>query len=163
MKKKPAQRSKAQRKKPAKYSPKLADIICGLIATGLSVKKVCEKPGMPCPRAIFNWLRTNETFRGLYEKAKEASADCLSDEMLDIADNASNDWMENNSEKSEGWLLNGDHIQRDKLRIETRKWLASKLKPKKYGDKIDVEHSGEIKLPDIIMPIFSSKKKEGAK
>jgi hypothetical protein len=64
----------------------------------------------------------------------------MAEEMLEIADDAKNDWMERQDDEGGniGWRLNGDHVQRSRLRIDTRKWLASKLKPKKYGDKLEL-------------------------
>jgi hypothetical protein len=63
----------------------------------------------------------------------------LTEEILDIADDGSNDWMEklDKDGKSVGWAVNGEAVQRSKLRVDARKWIASKLKPKKYGDKLD--------------------------
>jgi hypothetical protein len=68
---------------------------------------------------------------------------CLADELLEISDNGLNDWMERNGEGNVGWLVNGEAIQRSKLRVDTRKWVASKLKPKKYGDRQTFEHTGK--------------------
>ena len=79
--------------------------------------------------------------------AKEESADALVEDILDIADDGSNDWMAvHGKDGSEAWKLNGEHVQRSRLRVDTRKWIASKLKPKKYGEKIEVDnhHSGEV-------------------
>ena len=60
---------------------------------------------------------------------------------LELPHNAQNDWMErlDKDEQGIGWQLNGDHVQRSRLRIEARKWLMGKLKPKKYGEKLDVD------------------------
>jgi hypothetical protein len=106
---------------------------------------------MPSKTSVFRWLRTNEEFRDQYTRAKEESADALTDEMLDIADDGNNDWMVSHSDE-EGELryqINGEHIQRSRLRIETRKWLSSKLKPKRYGDKTTTEHTGSLGLTDM--------------
>lgn len=132
--------------RPEIYTQDLADRICAQLADGDSMRTVCKDDGMPCKTTVFMWLRTNEEFLNQYTRAKQESADALTDEMLDIADDASNDWMErrDKDDQSIGWQLNGDHVQRSRLRIETRKWLASKLKPKKYGDKIQQEISGVI-------------------
>jgi hypothetical protein len=97
---------------------------------------------MPCLRTVFNWLRVHESFVQQYARAKEESADALSDEMLEIADDGRNDWMKRNAEDDAGWVANGENVQRSRVRIDTRKWLASKLKPKKYGDKVDLTHAG---------------------
>jgi hypothetical protein len=71
--------------------------------------------------------------------------------MLDIADDGTNDWAKQQlgEDGPEVEVLNKEHIQRSRLRIETRKWLASKLKPKKYGDKITTEHTGTVGLSDM--------------
>lgn len=72
-------------------------------------------------------------------RAREAQADTLADELLDISDDARNDWMKrNHGDDDPGWVANGEHIQRSRLRVDTRKWIASKLKPKKYGDKLEL-------------------------
>lgn len=95
---------------------------------------------MPCVATVFNWFRKYPEFLEQYARAKQESADAFIEEMQDIADDGTNDWMErhNADGKSVGWQLNGEHVQRSRLRIDTRKWIASKLKPKKYGDKIEL-------------------------
>jgi len=104
---------------------------------------------MPDKATIFRWLRTIPEFRDQYARAKEESADALTDEMLEIADDASNDWMERHQKGNTGWEVNGEHIQRSRVRIDTRKWLASKLKPKKYGDKLAL--GGAEDLPPVAL------------
>jgi hypothetical protein len=83
-------------------------------------------------------------FLDQYARAKEESADAFVEDMLDIADDGSNDWMEQKDKDGEaiGWRENGEAIQRSRLRVDTRKWIASKLKPKKYGEKIETTHQG---------------------
>ena len=137
--------------RPSTYTQEIADEICAGLAEGKSLRTVCSAEHLPCVATVFNWFRTKEGFLEQYTRAKEESADALTDEMLDIADDGSNDWMANNSDE-EGKLnyqINGEHIQRSRLRIETRKWLSSKLKPKKYGDKITTEHTGVVGLIPI--------------
>ena len=122
--------------RPSKYSKKLSDEICAQLADGKSLRTVCLPDDMPDKATVFRWLRTNEEFRDQYARAKEESADALTDEMLDIADDGSNDWMKRHGKDEEDyWVVNGEHVQRSRIRIDTRKWIASKLKPKKYGDK----------------------------
>lgn len=130
--------------RPTDYTPELADAICARLADGESLRTVCLSGDMPNKSTVFRWLRTNIAFCDQYTRAKEESADALTDEMLDISDDGTNDWMERKGKDGEdiGWQVNGEHIQRSRLRIETRKWIASKLKPKKYGDKIDHTHAG---------------------
>jgi hypothetical protein len=97
---------------------------------------------MPSASTVFLWLRTKPEFSQQYAKAKEESADALIEEINDIADDGSNDWMERKNAEGEisGWVQNGEAIGRSRLRVDTRKWIASKLKPKKYGEKL--EHTG---------------------
>ena len=68
----------------------------------------------------------------------------MADEILDISDDGSNDYMAvTRKDESEAWQLNGENIQRSRLRVETRKWLMAKMKPKVYGEKLDVTSDGE--------------------
>lgn len=112
--------------RPSGFSQDLADHICEKIVLGWSLRKICEPENMPSIATIFNWLRTEPLFLENYMRAREHQADTFADEMADIADNPTGD------------------VQRDRLRVDTRKWITSKLKPKKYGDKVDVEHSGSV-------------------
>ena len=137
--------------RPSSYTQEIADEICAGLAEGKSLRTVCSADHLPALRTVFNWLGTKEDFLHQYTRAKEESADALTDEMLDIADDGTNDWAKQQlgEDGPEVEVLNKEHIQRSRLRIETRKWLASKLKPKKYGDKITTEHTGAVGLIPI--------------
>lgn len=137
--------------RPTKYTDKLADKFCSEVAKGYSSRTICKDAAMPCLATIFNWLRTNTEFLAQYEKAKEEQADALAEDMLDIADDGTNDWVERQGKDGSTYIvLNNEHVQRSRLRVDTRKWIASKLKPKKYGDKTAVEHSGNISLDKLV-------------
>ena len=131
--------------RPSKYSDKLVATICERLIEGQSLREICRDDDMPGERTVYAWLSQREDFQQRYALAREAQADLMAEEILDIADNASNDWMERNGDDNEGWQVNGEHIQRSRLRVDSRKWLMSKLKPKKYGDK--VQHSGDPDNP----------------
>lgn len=122
--------------RPSDYTQDIADKLCAALADGKSMRTVCAADDMPAKATVFRWIRTNEEFRDQYTRAKEESADALTDEMLDISDDVSNDYTKTDEN---GVRLNPENIQRSRLKIETRKWLASKLKPKKYGDKQFIE------------------------
>lgn len=136
--------------RPTIYSEEIADLICDGLADARSLRSICCDEGMPSQSTVFRWLGDERfaAFRERYARAREAQADAIFDEMLDIADDASNDWMERSPDdkRGPGWDLNGEHVQRSKLRIDARKWMASKLRPKVYGDKIEHEHTGGIAL-----------------
>lgn len=137
---------KAKTGRPSAFTEKTADIICERIKHGESLRAICRDDGMPSQSMVFRWLETNLIFREQYARAREVQADTLVDEILEISDNATNDWMARRSESEKGagvnsgWVLNGEHVQRSRLRVDSRKWFASKVAPKKYGDKI--EHTG---------------------
>jgi hypothetical protein len=96
---------------------------------------------MPSPSTIFKWINDIPEFSDKYAHAKEAQADYFAEELLDIADDGSNDWMTKRFGETEVEIPNPEVLQRSKLRVDTRKWLMSKFKPKRFGDK--VQHTGE--------------------
>jgi hypothetical protein len=99
---------------------------------------------------VFRWLESNDAFREQYARAREAQADTLADEILEISDDGSNDWMQRTGKDQEpAWQLNGEHVQRSRLRVDSRKWFASKVAPKKYGDKLEVAGDRENPLTVI--------------
>lgn len=130
--------------RPSKYTNKLADKICQMIAQGQSVRSICSKKDMISMQTFFRWLRENDKFSEQYARACEERSYMHAEEILEIADDATNDYMEQHDESDEltGYKLNGENIQRSRLRIDTRKWLMSKLNPKVYGDKLDMTTNG---------------------
>ena len=141
-KKSPAPKKAAKKNaggRPSSYSESVAAKICESLAQGKSLRTVCKGKGMPNASTVFVWLSKHPKFQEQYARAKEASADAMGEEILDISDDASNDWMEKHGKDGDvGYILNGEHVQRSRLRIDSRKWLMSKMKSKKYGDKLDV-------------------------
>jgi hypothetical protein len=139
--------------------------ICERIANGESLRGICAGEGMPSAPLVMKWLANDEdgALREQYARAREAQADHIFDEILEIADDGKNDWMEKNGEESVGYALNGEHVQRSKLRIDARKWMAGKMRPKVYGDKIQTEHTGEVKIDtspgDAIKAMLDAKRK----
>ncbi len=121
------------------FSQEVADAICERISNGESLRAICDDEQMPAASTVFKWLTEQQTFSEQYARAREAQADALFDDILDIADDARNDWMERRGEEDAGWTANGEHIQCSKLRVDARKWMAGKLKPKKYGDKQEID------------------------
>lgn len=119
------------------FSEELAKEICDRIATGESLRQIGLLEGMPAYQTISRWVREKPEFREQYACAKQAQADYFAEELLDIADDGRNDWEEReNTRTGAAYIaLNDEAIARAKLRIETRKWLMGKLKPKKYGDR----------------------------
>ncbi len=130
--------------RPEIFTQEIADQICELISTtAKSLKTICKMDGMPSVRTILRWLREDKAgFCAQYARAKEEQADYMTEEMIEIADDGSNDLMTVEKGDASYEVENKEVTNRSKLRVETRKWIASKLKPKKYGDKTGVELTG---------------------
>lgn len=126
--------------RPSSFTQDVADEICTRIAAGESLRGICRDDNLPDAATVFRWLASNDEklngFREQYARARDIQADALVDEILEISDDATNDWMERNGKDDEGYQLNGEHVQRSRLRVDSRKWFASKVAPKKYGDKL---------------------------
>lgn len=134
--------------RPEIFTQELADRICLQISTSSkSLRTICKEVNISV-QTVLNWLNNPEKkdFLAQYARAKEEQADFLAEEMIEIADDAANDTII--TEKGE--IENKEWTNRSKLRVETRKWISAKLKPKKYGDKIDVTSGGEMLKPVII-------------
>lgn len=132
--------------RPTKKTETVIAEICDRISGGESLVSICQDEHMPSTMSVFRWLAADDSFRDRYARAREAQADALAEELLAIADDATNDYMATNGDDAVGYKLIGENIQRSKLRIDTRKWLLAKLAPKKYGDRIMQEHSGSLGL-----------------
>lgn len=132
--------------RPSVYSDELATEICARIAAGESLRRICSDDKMPVMSTVMLWLvdGKHEMFSEQYAEARRIQAETLADELFDIADDGSNDWMEREGKDGEpGYVLNGEHVQRSRLRLDTRKWYLSKVLPR-FADKQQVEHSGSL-------------------
>jgi transposase-like protein len=124
--------------RPSTYSPELASRICDRLVEGISVREVCEGVDMPAPSTVFLWLQKHKEFSEQYARALEARTEAMADDILEIADNGTNDFkVRTLADGTADLVVDSDHIQRSRLRIDARKWLMSKMAPKKYGDKIE--------------------------
>lgn len=124
------------------WPTEVREVILERIAKGESLRSVARDPGMPAMSTVFKWLSEDKGFSEQYARAKVEGAEAMADEILDIADDGSNDWMERNDKENPGWVFNGEAARRSQIRIDARKWLLAKTQPKKYGDKVEHEHKG---------------------
>lgn len=148
--KKPSKKADGKKKvigRPSVYTKILATNICNRLADGESLRRICLSDDMPDKRTVFRWLDSNLEFRHQYARAREQQADALFDECLDIADEIVNDTFidGNGNERTDN-----EAIQRSKLRIDTRKWIAGKLRPKVYGDKQADEDTNKLSNADLL-------------
>lgn len=135
------------------FAQEIADEICERIVQGESVRHICDDEKMPAASTVFKWLRDLPKFSEQYARAKEAQTDTMAEEILDIAEDSRNDWIEKENKRTgETFVaLNHEAIERSRLRIEARKWLMGKLRPKKYGERLElagaVEHHYAARVP----------------
>jgi hypothetical protein len=126
--------------RPSKYTKVMASRICERLMAGESLRKICTDADMPTQSTVYRWLDQFEPFQEQYARAREIQADTLADQILDIADDGSNDTYPVDDTGATG--TNHDVIARSRLRVDARKWMASKLAPKKYGEKLQQEVTG---------------------
>ena len=130
--------------RPSIYTPELATQICERLADGESLRQICSDPAMPGRSTVRDWLRNNDAFRAEYARAREDQATGLFDLMLDIAEGAApvNLTALEVKYRTEGNIdiaTVADPVARDRLRIDTIRWAASKLPARVYGDKIPAD------------------------
>lgn len=116
--------------RPSLYSEELASLICERLAGGESLRAICREVGMPGGETVRRWLRDDEQFRAQYARAREAQADFYVDEIIAIADSA-------------------EDPVKGRLQIDARKWIASKLRPKVYGERLEVESNSTVKVLSV--------------
>lgn len=129
------------------YSPEVATRICEEISAGRSLRTICTDEGMPDKATVFRWLAAHEAFRDQYARAREAQADAMLEEILEIADDGRSDSY---TDDEGNVRTDNDVIARSRLRVDARKWAMSKMAPKKYGEKLDLNHSGSVALHPTI-------------
>jgi hypothetical protein len=117
------------------FSTEIDEIICTELMEGKSLRSICERGDMPPISTVLTWVfNVNgrddyKLFGDHYARAREAQADTLADEILSLSDEA-----------------DAKNAHAIRVRVDARKWVASKLKPKRYGDKIDVGVSGDVNI-----------------
>ncbi len=142
--------------RPTDYTIDLAREICEVIAaTSKGIKVLCkENPDWPNPDTIFNWLMQHKEFSDLYARAKRQQVEVIIDEILTIADDSSNDTHVNNDSKL---VIDHEHINRARLRVDTRKWIAAKLAPRLYGAisdaTLNLNFQGDLSKGDALLPM----------
>lgn len=125
--------------RPTKYTKQLDQEICERLASGESLNAICRDEHMPNRCQITRWIlatdnKTYDDFRTNYALAREVQYQNMADDIIDIADNGTNDWMKSNDPENDGFKVNGDALGRSRLRVDTRKWFMSKVLPK-FKDK----------------------------
>lgn len=125
------------------YTQEMADHICALLAEGKSLRAVCREPGMPSPSTVLGWAEDPESeFGKQYAGARARGYQLLADDILEISDDSSGDVIvdDEGNERTDA-----ERVARSRLRVDSRKWMLSKMLPKVYGDKLTTEVTGGLK------------------
>jgi hypothetical protein len=147
--------------RPSKYSNEVVDEICSRLANGESLVNICVDKHLPEARTIHYWLLDgkHEEFFLKYARARDIQAEVMFDEILNISDDGSNDYMAITKGDITYNVEDKEVTNRSKLRVDTRKWYLSKVLPKKFGEKLDLTSGGD-KLP---IPIINVHRDNGDK
>lgn len=125
------------------FTQEIASRICAELAEGKSLRAVCREDGMPSEATVRAWaLDDVEGFAAHYTRAREIGYERLADEILEISDDGTNDTYQDDDGNVR---TDQDVIARSRLRVDSRKWMLAKMLPKRYGEKLDLNHSGSIK------------------
>lgn len=115
--------------RPSTYTQELADSLCeALVESDFGLEQVCDgNDKFPSARTVFRWVENNEEFRQQYVRAKASQAEVQAYRGLKEA-------------------LGATDAQLGRLKWDARRWAASKLGPRAWGDKLDIEHSGSVSM-----------------
>lgn len=139
------------RGRPTAYTAELADEVVERMHNGETLNEICRSEHMPSARTVRRWNIDNvEGFSPRYAQARRGLLDYFADDIVEISDTGTNDYMERNHGDDAGWIANGEHVQRSRLRVESRKWLLSKLRPDEYGERTRVDHGITSDLAQLL-------------
>lgn len=133
----------------SKYTPELARKICKRMAAGEVLAQICRDADMPCRETVSDWRDAHPEFEVQFQRALQFQREHWADEIVEIGEDGSNDWMER--EIAGGRMvtvLDHEHVQRSKLRVENRRWLLAKLLPETYGESQRIDLKGRITLSE---------------
>jgi len=124
-----------------KLTNQIKDKILERLTEGRSLREICRDADVSVtPAAVRKAAVFDTSFGTQYVRARDLGLDAMADEILEIADDSRGDWVQKvNKDGSVEWVFNHEHVQRSRLRCDTRKWYLSKLAPKRYGDRIQQE------------------------
>jgi hypothetical protein len=136
--------------RPSVYSDKLANDICIRIALGESLRRICMEDKMPAQSSVYEWLLRHADFAEKYTRARELQAETQFDELTDIVDQPPelNHVVDKNGELVEV-KFDSSYVAWMKLRVDTRKWTAARMAPKKYGEQKQAEQTQDLTVIDV--------------
>lgn len=132
--------------RPSIFTEELGNKICMLISTGCSLRKISAMDDMPHMDSICRWIIKDKEFYERYARAQEARAEVLLSEIVELSDSSAEGEFTTERDPS--------GVNHRRLQIDTRKWVIAKMFPKKYGEKVDVEHKGSVEVTSITRKVI---------
>jgi hypothetical protein len=127
------------------YDKETAHAICVRLARGETLRAICRDEEFPPESTVRTWVLEDwDGFAAQYATARQLGLDTMADQLLEIADDGRNDYT---ADRQGNLVPNQEHINRSRLRVDTRKWYLSKLAPKRYGEKVDLNVGGQEGSP----------------
>lgn len=142
------------------YDPIVGVKICELIARGLTLNKISKIDGFPPRTTVIGWKDTIKEFSDMYTQARLHQIEHWAEEIIDIADDGVNDTYVDNKGN-----IRTDHdvVHRSRLRVDSRKWLLSKLRPEEYGDAIGIPKAESDLTPKFVLKRGPNRKSKSEK
>lgn len=168
-KKKATAQPKRRPGRPSTYTQKVADEILRRMSMGETLYAICDEPAMPTRTAVFKWRQARPEFDTSYARAREDQMHAWADQVISFADNGVEDILRDGDgnpilKKNGDPQLYREHIDRTRLRIETRKWLMAKILPTVFGDRLNIDATHTIESKDdaeILMELRSELERAG--
>jgi hypothetical protein len=131
--------------RPSLYTTEIADAICTRIMDGESLRSVCRDPAMPAISTVMMWVLNEKEFAGKYELARKVQAEVWFEDIVDIAATpliGEKTTSSGTGDKAKTEVVKGDNVERSRLMVHSKQWALGRMNPKKFGDKLQQEHSG---------------------
>lgn len=133
--------------RPSKYTQELMDEIVERLSKGEPMAAICRSEGMPHPSTVRDWMNSDASVSLAIARAREDGYDAIAQDALDISDDGRRDYE---IDEEGRFAVNHDHIQRSRLRVDTRLKLLAKWDPKRYGEKVAHELSGAVQVSKTV-------------
>lgn len=134
--------------RPSLFSEDISEEICRRLSEGEPLAQICRDDHMPTDRTVRNWREADAEFSSAIACARETGFDVIAAECLEIAEDGSHDYKTKKRQSGEEYEeFDAEHVQRSKLRIDTRLKLLAKWDPKRYGDKVALTGGGPEDAP----------------
>ncbi len=137
-------------RKPMDYDERIAGEVCERLSQGETLRAICEDSALPSHQTIYRWVAATPTFRAAYARARELQMDSWADDIIEIVDDASGDYVDRIGKNGETErVIDPESVQRSRLRVDGRKWLMARLAPKRFGDKVAVDVNAKVEIAGL--------------